>query len=77
MRESTINKATVKLVIEGSTTLVGASLSYDASARRVILDPKRGLAAGGTYTATVTTGVRDAAGNAVASDESWTFKIRR
>jgi hypothetical protein len=77
MREGTIKQGTVKLLKRGSSIQVGASLSYDASVRKAILDPKRSLKAGATYKATVTAGVRDAAGNAMASDESWTFKIRR
>ena len=63
MKASTINKDTVKLVKKGSTTRVGVTLSYDASTRKVVLDPRRALNAGATYRTIVTTGVRDAAGN--------------
>jgi methionine-rich copper-binding protein CopC len=61
-----------------SVTLVGpsgqvqATVSYDSATRKATLDPNADLVAGANYTATVSTGVRDAAGNALGST-SWTF----
>lgn len=75
MKDSIVNKDTVKLVKKGSTTRVEVTLSYDATARKVILDPKHMLRPGAPYKATVTTGVRDAVGNAMVSNASWSFKI--
>jgi len=37
------------------------------------LDPTSDLAASTTYTATITTGVKDAAGNALAANKTWSF----
>ncbi|CAA9384187.1 MAG: Bacillolysin precursor (Neutral protease) [uncultured Rubrobacteraceae bacterium] len=84
MKAGTINKDTVKLVRKGSTTRVGASLSYDANSRKVVLDPRRTLKAGATYKATVTTGAEDLAGNSLDQTPTltgnqmkvWRFKIK-
>jgi hypothetical protein len=62
---------------------VGASLSYVASTRKVVLDPWRILKAGATYGAIVTTWVRDAAGNQLDQNPTltgnqqkvWFFKV--
>jgi len=77
MKASTINKATVKLVRKGSKKAVPAVVSYNASVRRAKLNPKRALARRTTYTATVTTGAKDLAGNPLASKKSWSFRTRR
>jgi hypothetical protein len=52
---------------------VAATVSYDAGARKVTLTPSAALALGRTYTATVTTGATDVAGNALAEAKSWSF----
>lgn len=39
IRVSTLNKTTVKVVKNGTITAVGAKLSYDAVAKKVILTP--------------------------------------
>lgn len=77
MKPSTITKATVKLVRKGTKKAVPAVVSYSASARRAKLNPSRALARGATYTATVTTGAKDLAGNSLAGKKSWSFKTRR
>lgn len=51
-------------------------VSYDAVARKATLDPSVDLEANTTYTATVkggSGGTKDAAGNALAADKSWSF----
>ena len=52
---------------------VAANVSYDAPTTTATLTPTSPLAAGTTYTATVTTAVKDLSGNALAANESWTF----
>ena len=54
----------------GSTAIAGA-LTY--SGKTVTLFPLNTLSAGTTYTATITTGVQDSAGNAIAENYVWTF----
>jgi Bacterial Ig-like domain len=70
MDVATITNTTFTL-LDGSGALVPASVGYaDASA---FLTPTSSLDSVATYTATVTTGVQDLAGNALASPVSWTF----
>ncbi len=52
-------------------------MSYSASSRRATLNPSAALAGGATYTATVTTGAKDLAGNPLAASKSWSFTTRR
>ena len=40
------------------------------------LNPASQLVSGATYTVTITTGARDAAGNALPANETWSFKVR-
>ena len=83
MRASTINGQTFKLFKQGSTTKVGAVVSYDASKDRAKLDPKNSLKRGATYKAVVTTSATDEAGNrldqrpgvAGLQQKQWTFTI--
>ena len=56
--------------------LVNANVSYDIATRTAMLDPAGALTDSTTYTATVRggpTGVKDAAGNALLTDRTWTF----
>ena len=70
---------------KGSTTRLGASLSYDATAHTATLDPTNSLKIGATYKAVITTGANDLAGNSLDQDSSkvgnqakkWTFTIAR
>ena len=77
MDPATLTAATVTLVRQGTTTPVAATVTYDAATRTVTLDPSANLAASRTsYTATVrggAGGARDAAGNPLAADRTWTF----
>jgi hypothetical protein len=58
---------------QGSTS-VAASVSYDSGTRTATLDPSSSLTAGATYTASLTSGIRDLAGNALAA-LSWSFTV--
>jgi YVTN family beta-propeller protein len=56
----------------GATT-VAAAVTYNSTDRVATLNPDSDLAPGTTYTATISTGAKDVAGNALASDKTWTF----
>ncbi|WP_294568013.1 Ig-like domain-containing protein [uncultured Arthrobacter sp.] len=74
MTASTITTSTFTLAAQGSTTPVPADVTYSGDV--ATLNPTSDLAADTTYTATIkggSTGVKDAAGNALASDKTWTF----
>lgn len=69
MDASTFTSSTFTLK-QGSTSVAGA-VSYSGSTAK--FTPTNNLSASATYTATVTTGAKDAAGNALASDKVWSF----
>jgi glucose/arabinose dehydrogenase len=76
MDAGSITSSTFTLVRQGGSAPLAATVSYDATARRATLDPSADLLAGTSYTAKVSggsAGVKDAAGNALASDLTWTF----
>src|SRR5919112_1382321 len=65
---------TFTLTKQGAATPVTASVSYDGASKKATLNPSADLEAGATYTATVnggTGGVKDLAGNPLASDKTW------
>ncbi len=67
MDAGTINTTTVTLSVVGVT--ISGSVSYDAGSRTASFVPSAGLLAENqTYTLTVTTGARDAAGNPLAAN---------
>jgi hypothetical protein len=78
MAPGSISSSTVTLVPQGSSTPVGASVTYDSATKTATLDPAADLALGGTYVATVkggVGGVTDLAGNPLAVDKSWSFTV--
>ncbi len=72
MDAATITTSTFTLVDNGGTTLTGA-VTYDDQTRTATLTPSDPLLEGTVYTATITTGVTDAYGNALAGDYTWSF----
>jgi fibronectin type 3 domain-containing protein len=52
---------------------VAAAVTYDPTSRVATLDPSAALAAGVSYTATITTGAADLAGNSLATARTWSF----
>jgi WD40 repeat protein len=75
MDPATITASTFELRDAGNTP-VAAAVTYDAATHTATLMPASALASSATYTATVrggTDGVKDLAGNALATDESWSF----
>jgi len=72
MNPLTITTATFSLTGPGGTAVVG-TVSYDAINFIATLTPTVALTASTTYTATVTTGATDLAGNPLTADYAWTF----
>jgi len=67
---ATINPQSFTLLENGSTSIPG-SITYVGTTAQ--FKPASTLAANASYTATVTTGVKDLAGNALAASYSWQF----
>ncbi len=73
---TTISTSTFSLVKTGTTTALGATVTYNATSHVATLSPTAALAAGTSYTATVkggTGGVKDVAGNLLVASLSWAF----
>ncbi len=70
MDPSTITTATVTLAGPGATPVAGA-VAYASNI--ATFTPTSNLAAGTTFTATITIGAKDLAGNALASNFVWSF----
>lgn len=75
MDPATISTASFTLQVTGPPlgAVLGGTVSYDAPSQVATLDPTSDLLANTEYTATVTTGARDLAGNPLAADDVWTF----
>jgi Bacterial Ig-like domain len=78
MRGSTLNAKTVTLepARAGNPEKVEGTVRYDPDRRRATLNPDRDLRPG-EYTATVTTGAMDLAGNHLADPKRWSFSVER
>ena len=72
MNSSTINSTTFTLTAPGPTPVTG-TVTYDASSYAATFTPTSALALDTLYTATITTGAQDLAGDGLASDYVWTF----
>jgi hypothetical protein len=72
MNPATINAATFKLTGPG-TTAVNGLVAYAAIGNTLTFTPTAKLPASTLFTATITTGAQDLAGDALASDYVWTF----
>jgi Tol biopolymer transport system component len=81
---STITGTTFKLMKAGTTTAIGAVVSYNTTSKKATLNPNANLQLGTKYKAVVTTGAQDLAGNrldqnpatAGLQQKAWTFTIR-
>ncbi|WP_198360488.1 Ig-like domain-containing protein [Thermincola potens] len=71
MQAATINGTTVTVKDSANNTVSG-TVSY--SGNRMTFTPGSALAVDTQYTVTITTGVRDLAGNGLAANYSWQFK---
>ena len=72
MNPTTISTANFTLAGPGVTPVTG-TVAYDVNSKIATFTPASNLAANSVYTATVTTGVQDLAGNALASNFAWSF----
>lgn len=72
MSSATITTTTFTLLGPGATPVAG-TVSYDPGTKIAKFTPTVALSLGTTYTATVTTGAQDMAGNGLAGNYSWTF----
>jgi alpha-galactosidase len=76
MNPATISTTTFTLVLQGTTTPIGATVAYDNTSFTATLTPSAILQAGKVYTATIkgtSSGVKDASNNALAADKVWSF----
>jgi len=73
MDPATITTGTFTLAGPGTTTLVTGTVAYNAASNIATFTPTANLAASALFTATVTTGARDLAGNPLAANKVWTF----
>jgi hypothetical protein len=73
MNPATINSTNFTLQAAGATTTVAGVVAYSAISNSLVFTPAANLLPSTTYTATITTGVKDLAGNALASTYTWTF----
>jgi len=72
MNASTISATTFTLTGPGAVAVAG-TVTYDAANHIARFTPSSALVASTAYTATITTGAKDLAGNAVATNHAWSF----
>jgi hypothetical protein len=72
MNASTITAATFVMSGQGGAAVAG-TVTYDASTAIARFSPSVALTASTAYTATITTGAKDVAGSALASNHAWSF----
>ena len=72
MNPSTINTTTFTLTGPGTASVTG-QVAYDGPSHVATFTPLADLALNTLYTATITTGAKDAFGNPLASNFVWTF----
>jgi hypothetical protein len=72
MTPATINAATFTLTGPGATAVAG-TVTYAGIGNTATFKPTANLAAGTLFTATITTGAKDLAGNALVANFVWTF----
>lgn len=70
---TTVTTDTLRLSAAGGSRLA-TSVWYDGTLDRAIIVPRERLASRAQYTGTVTQGVKDASGNSLASEYTWSFQ---
>jgi hypothetical protein len=71
---ATVVAETFILVAEATGQVVSGKVTYDPATRKARLRPEQALLPLAAYRATVTAGVKDRVGNAMADDHSWSFQ---
>ncbi|HBD96424.1 MAG TPA: hypothetical protein DC057_19795 [Spirochaetia bacterium] len=71
MNSSTINDT--NFILNEGTNPVSGAVTYDSLNNKAIFTPSVNLTNNTVYTATVTTGSKDLAGNAIATNKVWSF----
>jgi hypothetical protein len=75
-----MNEASVEALgtftLKKGTTTIAARVDYDPATRKATLNPTKRLRSGATYTATMTISAKDLAGNALAANKVWQFRVR-
>jgi len=72
MNPSTINTSTFTLTDPNSSPVSG-TVAYNSTNNTATFVPSSALATSSTYTATITTAAKDMFGNALATNDVWTF----
>lgn len=72
MTSTTISGTTFTLTGPGGAVVAGG-VTYTDAVKTATFAPTANLASGTTYTATITTGAKDLAGNPLALNKGWTF----
>ena len=67
-----VQPASVSFTLNGPGGAVPGTVSYDSASNSSVFTPTSPLAAGGSYTATVS-GAQDSAGNTMTAPSTWTF----
>jgi hypothetical protein len=78
MDSATITPDTFTLLVQDSSAQVQPATGgvvYDSPTRTATFTPAKPLESGRTYAATITTAVRDQAGNTLARDYTWHFTV--
>lgn len=75
MNRATINDQTFKLLDQTTLTPIAGTVDYNVPDRMATFTPSQALEYGKTYGATITAGVKDQAGNALAEDRAWHFTV--
>jgi ELWxxDGT repeat protein len=70
--EGVTGVSTSNFTLKQGTTTIAAAVSYDAATRKATLNPSADLGRNKVYTVTLTSGIKDGAGNTLNS-VSWTF----
>ncbi len=70
---ATVTSATVRLA-RADGTVITATPTFDSGANQIALAPRVALP-NGRYVVTITTGVKDQAGNALATAHTWNFTV--
>ncbi|RKX74629.1 MAG: hypothetical protein DRP87_16460 [Spirochaetes bacterium] len=74
MDEATINTTT--FLVEDGANAISGTVSYNSSSKKATFTPDNPLELLKTYFVTITTGVKDLAGNGLAQEKTWSFTTR-